>query len=396
MSTGQGVNVKASLGTRTITFSNEWLVISAFRTFSAVFGIGILSLYRDGFEYLVPPGILSATIISYTIFKLIHPFRWYDSRESNYLLFGLDLGVALALMTLSGGIHGPFTLYALSPVLSGALLLSPKATVAVSATTVIYVLLLSFVLYPIGRVEPVEHISLLGVFITVVAVASILPYTINTLRKQHLKANATLMERRRIGRDIHDGIIQTVYGLRWEVQRLAAESDSPELAAGKLAPFRKALDEAEQSLRGSIDSLRSVQSDLPFLSQIQVYLSQIENSTGIQCRLEAENEPELDEFVKIQVLNIIAEALKNITKHSNASEVIVSSFTNNANLQIKVADNGIGFDPTPISGHGLTVMKERAESLGGWLKVISTNGMGTRILLEVPRKTPAGINEVMP
>jgi signal transduction histidine kinase len=187
-----------------------------------------------------------------------------------------------------------------------------------------------------------------------------------------------------------------VYGLRWEVQRLAAESDSPELVAGKLAPFRKALDEAEQSLRGSIDLLRSVQGDLPFISQIQAYLSQIESSTGIQGRLEAENEPELDEFVKIQVLNIIAEALRNISKHSNASEVTVSSFTSDANLQIKVADNGIGFDQSPVSGHGLTVMKERAESLGGWLKVISANGMGTRILLEVPRKSPAGITEVLP
>ncbi len=200
--------------------------------------------------------------------------------------------------------------------------------------------------------------------------------------------------RRRISRDIHDGLCQTVYGLRWEIQRLINESDCPEFFAEKLAGLRKSLDEAEISLRGSIDSLRSIRGDLPFLSQIQGYLGQVESDTGITSNLVAENEPDLDEFVKIQVINIVLEALRNIVKHSKATTATVTSFTSNGNLQVKVSDNGIGFDPAASSGHGLTVMKERAESIGGWLKVVSTKGKGTRVLLEVSQRCPQEKGEV--
>ena len=376
------------------SFSGKRLLLAAFRVSALIPAIIPLAVLGDDLHYSPSPVILIVVSSLYTGFKLAHPLEWHRSKLSNMVLFGTDLGVVLCLVTLSGGIHSPFMLYAFAPVLTTGLLLPRRATAIVSGVSGVYIILLALYAPRLSRVETAEHLSLVSIYVMALGIFAILPYTINTVSKRQLKSAAMLDERRRLGREIHDGLCQTVYGLRWELQMLGSEAHCTEYVAEKLTHLRGLVDEAEKDIRGSMESLRAIKGDRPLLSQIQGYLSFLENDVGMACRLEADREPDLDELIKIEVLDICLEALRNVAKHSKAHAVTVSMFPRNGRLQVQISDDGHGFNRIPMSGHGLMVMKERAESIGGWLRVTSAPGTGTRILLEVPRLRPLEQPEV--
>jgi len=86
-----------------------------------------------------------------------------------------------------------------------------------------------------------------------------------------------------------------------------------------------------------------------------------------------------------QVFLIFKEAVNNVARHSACTEAQIEMNIENRSLTIKVADNGQGFDPAQLSeGHGLASMRARAQELGGELQIISNDGPGTTILLNVP------------
>ncbi len=112
---------------------------------------------------------------------------------------------------------------------------------------------------------------------------------------------------------------------------------------------------------------------------------------GIECELNRlPEEPSLDPHVELQLLRICQEALNNIRKHAKASRVTLTAFKNNNRLTITIEDDGKGFDPahddreSKFQGHGLSVMKERAESAGGCFDLESEPGRGTVLRIDVP------------
>jgi len=103
--------------------------------------------------------------------------------------------------------------------------------------------------------------------------------------------------------------------------------------------------------------------------------------------------PEVDELildttVEIQLVRIIQEALANVRKHARASQVQVKVRVQDPCLLIAIKDNGRGFSTLPTEGprrrFGLTIMRERAESVGGKCRVISAPAQGTTVEVEVP------------
>lgn len=102
----------------------------------------------------------------------------------------------------------------------------------------------------------------------------------------------------------------------------------------------------------------------------------------------------------MQLLRICQEALANIRRHSGAGEVLVKILPINHHVEVTIADNGKGFDPSipkpngngnGNGSHGLSVMRERAEAVGGKLKVESSLDGGTRILVQVPTLNGRGL-----
>ncbi|MBI2917085.1 MAG: hypothetical protein HYY01_03740 [Chloroflexi bacterium] len=357
---------------------------------SSVFRVGALSvaaieLTFSPDEYVsVSPLVPVIGAALYTCAKIVQPLHWYQSRRAAVVLTAFDVAVCLALALIPGRIHAPFAAYTLAPVLTSALLLGAGTTVVVAIITATYYTLVYF---SFPSALAMEHLSShLGTYLTALALTAALPYTVNTASKRRLQSHAVHEERLRLAREIHDGLCQTIYGLRWETQMLAHDKGLAE----KLGKLDRLLDEAEKDARGSIETLSSFKTDQGFLAQIQEHLGRLERDYGMQWHLEAPpREPRLDPLVKLETLHVCEEALRNVGKHSAAHCVWVTVGAPDGHLLVDIADDGKGLaSPSFVQGHGLMVMKQRAESLGGHLQALSIPGMGTEIRLEVPRKCP--------
>ncbi len=358
----------------------------------AVFRIVVLipalvELALSSTEFTSVPRVIPAVgAILYTSFKIIHPFHWYQSKAPGAFLLFFDVTVCMVLIAIPGPIHMPFTLYTFAPVLTSALLLPHSTTMLVASITAVYYTVTYFS-YPLPLA--LEQISShLATYLMALGLTAMLPYIVNSVIQQRLQSSTAVREHRRLGREIHDGLCQDIYGLRWELELLCRDSNFKGMFAAKLQRLERLLEKAEKDARGSIESLCFVKEDRPFLSQVSDYLERFENDTGICCHLEAKlPEPAMDDMVKLETLYICQEALQNAAKHSNARHVIMRVHAPNGHLKVSIDDDGHGFDVNRlVEGHGLKVMQERAEALGGRVQIISIPGAGTEVQLEVRRR----------
>jgi PAS domain S-box-containing protein len=207
------------------------------------------------------------------------------------------------------------------------------------------------------------------------------------------------MERQKIARDLHDGPVQGLSGLVFSLKMLLDRSSDPEI--------REMLIQMQEDLRQQAQELREVINELrpPALarfglrSAIRSFADDFQTRhPGLEMQLElTENTLALPDTAVLALYRIFQEALHNIERHTQASQVVVrlsidpleGSVTRNITLEIE--DNGVGFRPTgdwvelARQGHfGLLGMKERAEAIGGQLIIQSQPGKGTRIIVIIP------------
>lgn len=206
---------------------------------------------------------------------------------------------------------------------------------------------------------------------------------------------ATLQERERIARELHDGLAQALGALH----NMAATGQL-RLAKGEVEGIERVLKEmadlsarAYEDVRQSIFGLRiMVSHGLGLIPAITEYLHEFSERSGVRVRLVVEKEVtnHLAPEVEIQLVRIIQEALSNVWRHAGVRAAVVRLGEDHGMVRVVVEDTGFGFDPsaapTADGRHfGLQTMRERAESVGGTLAVESTPGAGTRIDVRVPR-----------
>lgn len=203
---------------------------------------------------------------------------------------------------------------------------------------------------------------------------------------QHL---AVVDERERIGKDLHDGIIQTLYAISLSLE------DVPDLMDGDRAEASARVDRAIDTLNGAIADLRQFVVGLrpelvdttDFSGLLVALAEQVRQEHVVDVDLELPHgRVELAPHARGELLHIAREALSNIVRHAHASTAKVSLRHEGAELRLELSDDGAGFDATVVapSGHlGLTNMRDRASALGGTLEVESAAG-GTTIIVRVP------------
>jgi signal transduction histidine kinase len=211
---------------------------------------------------------------------------------------------------------------------------------------------------------------------------------------QQVQRLAVLEERERIGMDLHDGIIQSIYavGLILEFCNLLLDED-PHSAKGKLSQAITGLNEVIRDIRNYILDLRPQRfqgKDLPggLFELIRVFRA----NTLIQADLQVESEGDLGltQGQASGLFHIAQEALANVAKHARARTVSVVLSRNGSQVTLAVKDNGRGFDPTRVTsyeGHGLRNMEARTRLLGGRLSVEGEPGKGTLVRVTVPIET---------
>jgi signal transduction histidine kinase len=195
-------------------------------------------------------------------------------------------------------------------------------------------------------------------------------------------------QRRRIAGDIHDDSIQTMYAVKLRLHRLRAHLPTPQQAM--LTELDQTLDVAVGRLRHLLFELRPAGLDQDGLAgALRQYLDQMRSESGLQYQLDALLASEPPDQTRVTVYRIAQEALTNVRKHARASRLELSLADADGGVLVRIKDNGHGFlvdqAGRPQPGHlGLSAMRERAELVGGWLRLESQPGRGTRVEFWVP------------
>jgi signal transduction histidine kinase len=204
---------------------------------------------------------------------------------------------------------------------------------------------------------------------------------------------AVLEERERIGMDLHDGIIQSIYGvgLTLENARLRLREDPQE--------SDESLQKAIGDLNRTIRDIRSYILDLrprelhgeSLVEGLQRLISEFRQNTKVEVVLtgpKGDHLADLSQANAVVLFHICQEALANISKHAQAKKVWVDLWSVSDRVLLEVKDDGCGFDLQQVNktvGHGLANMQTRVANVGGDLDISSERGQGTTILAWVPR-----------
>jgi signal transduction histidine kinase len=212
-------------------------------------------------------------------------------------------------------------------------------------------------------------------------------------RDAAIEFQATLRERNRLAANLHDTLLQNVTGLNYQIEACEAESlPRSERKANHLETARRMVRRAQEDLRGTVWALRVLPlHERSFAEALCGLAEQLNEGRATKITVATEGElPRLSDFVAGNLLLVAQEAIHNSLQHAHPSniEAHVSASLDGSRITLVVSDDGVGFDPAATSaaarGHfGLEGMRERAERLGGKLRIEGRPGHGTRVVAEV-------------
>lgn len=200
--------------------------------------------------------------------------------------------------------------------------------------------------------------------------------------------DASDAERRRIARDLHDGVVQDIAGTTFSVTALSRDPAVPK-------PARQTLDGAGDSLRDSLRALRSLLAEIhppdlhadglePALNDLVAPAT----NAGIQASVDVSGVDGASDAAVALVWRVAQEAVRNALRHSDATTVAVTVRSVDSRLRLEVVDDGIGFDPavSDPDRYGLKGLRSLVKDIGGEIDVISAPGAGTTVRMEVAQQ----------
>ena len=200
--------------------------------------------------------------------------------------------------------------------------------------------------------------------------------------------SAQEQERKRLSRELHDGLGQSLLAIKLNLQLFQANYQKGGLDQ------KESLGDILQELTQSIEELREISMDLrpAYLENTSLdhlfcwYASRFSKRTGIQVQIEGDQNLEVPLSIKDNLFRIFQEALSNVVRHAQADSIKVSIKHVNHKITLKINDNGNGmvietqeFD----TGQGLSTMRERTELMGGNYQLTSRSGQGATIEIRV-------------
>ena len=203
---------------------------------------------------------------------------------------------------------------------------------------------------------------------------------------------AVLEERERIGMDLHDGIIQSIYGVGLSLESaLHSLEEDPQDAKTRVQHSIESLNQAIRDLRAYILDLRPRQlGSEGLLRGLNRLVNEFRANTfvAVQFSVPDQELQGLSSSRATALFHICQEALANIAKHAEAKQVDISLWCTEERVLMEIHDHGNGFDMETTNatiGHGLANMQTRARAVGGDVDISSVIGEGTTVLAWVPR-----------
>jgi len=202
---------------------------------------------------------------------------------------------------------------------------------------------------------------------------------------------AVLEERERIGMDLHDGIIQSIYAVGLTLEHaLLLLGEEPEQTRKRVKQSIEDLNSTIRDLRAFIMDMRPRQLyEEDLMDGLQRLLNEFRANSLVEAKLSGPSEglEDLPDAYAIALFHICQEALANIAKHAQAKKVEVLVWTTTDRVLMEIHDDGKGFDAQKVQltlGHGISNMQTRARNVGGDLEITSEPGEGTTILVWMP------------
>ena len=214
-------------------------------------------------------------------------------------------------------------------------------------------------------------------------------------RLRELSAHMTSSEERQraqIAREIHDDIGSSLTGMKIDLLRLKQLTMAIPEAQEKLAAFNRLLDSTAAASVRIAKALRPSILDDGIVPAIDWQLREFSKRMDIDTEFaEPEHEPELTQDQSIALFRVVQEALNNVAKHAHAKHVDVVLFSHGEELTLEIRDDGRGLPLDPAGerverrgAFGITGMRERITSLGGWMDVTGAPGEGTTVMVGIP------------
>jgi PAS domain S-box-containing protein len=206
------------------------------------------------------------------------------------------------------------------------------------------------------------------------------------------QASAVLGERNRLARELHDSVAQALYSIS-----LYANASRKALLAEKMDAVEKHLTELQRLSSEAVADMRLLIFELrpPVLEEeglveaIRTRLESVETRSGILVDFYVDGEVRLDKAVEIELYRVTLEALNNILKHAQATQIVVNISSDKRRVKLTIQDDGKGFDASIFEkggGVGFRNMQERIQKIGGVVRVDTAPGRGTSTHIEVENK----------
>jgi len=223
----------------------------------------------------------------------------------------------------------------------------------------------------------------------VTALAEQLGMMLETQRlRQHARDIAIVEERQRLARDLHDSVTQSLYSLTLfsRAGREAAEDGDAARLAHSLTELEHNTLHALREMRLLLYELRPADLEHEGLARaIQLRLETVERRVGLQLDVQLADLPPLPPSFEVQLYHIIVEALNNVIRHAAASRLHVALVEQDGFLNLRVEDDGGGFDPVQRKGGmGLSNIRERVARLHGTITITSAPGSGAQLDAVIP------------
>lgn len=321
-----------------------------------------------------------------------------DSKKIGLTTTCLDLLWVSLVVFSTGAYQTPFFVYYLFPVITASSRYGIKGGLVAA--------LIGVTLYGFIRLSPISDRPLaVDAFIIRIVYLFVLAYIFGFLSEFEKKQNqklmalyktageaATLEERRRIGRELHDRLLQVLasLGLRLEACRKHLIQTPKELA--------REIELMEETTRSSMEEIRrflagkDTRTLVPgtLVEKLREEMTFLRDGMGLKVVLETEPEDlSLSPEVEQEVYYVLREGLMNVARHSQASKTEILLKEVGREIQGSLEDDGVGFDLAGAkdgSGFGLINMEERVKKLGGDLTIETSPGKGTRISFRLPLK----------
>jgi len=208
------------------------------------------------------------------------------------------------------------------------------------------------------------------------------------LQASEQRLSALLEDRGRIGRDLHDCVLQSLYAIGLSLEqsrRLTSNVSRARRPSGNQAVDQ--LNNLIQDIRRMIHGLEyDTVEEFDLASELRVLVYTYSRIGKLQIAMEIQ--PAAVEILtgeeEREILNIVREALSNCVRHARASQATVTLQTRGSRVRLAIGDDGAGFDSNKnqFTGYGLANMATRTKKLGGQLQIRSRMGRGTQIIAE--------------